>query len=74
MLSHLDGALPEVFHRDIGGGRWATEAVVGRMRFRVALGAEIGVADANGVRCKNSGASTGPTGAGTKLCGNDGGG
>ena len=49
MSRNLPRSVPEVPHRETGGGRWAGEDVVGRMRGGAAFGTQVGVRDADGV-------------------------
>ena len=49
MSRNLLGAVPEVLHRETGGGRWAGEDVMGGVRGGAALGTQVGVRDADGV-------------------------
>ena len=49
MSRNLQGAVPEVLLREIGGGHWAGEDVVGGVGGGVALGTEVGVGDSDGV-------------------------
>ena len=49
MMRDLHGAVPEVLHRETGGGHWAGEDVMGGVRGRTALGAEVGIGDPDGM-------------------------
>ena len=49
MMCDLLGAVPEVLHREIGGGHWAAEDMAGGVGGRTALGAEVGVGDSDSV-------------------------
>ena len=49
MLRNLPGSVPEVPHRETGGGRWTGEDVMGGLRSGAAFGTQVGVRDADGV-------------------------